>query len=264
MINTLRKIKRKITGIKETNSVPSTQLKLPNNIYADFDQSVWDLVDFVKPYTRTSPERVFSLIQAINYIEKNNIEGDVVECGVWRGGSMMAAAKCLINNDNLERTLYLYDTFEGMTESSEKDISFKGKKASEYLNNSNKLDPLSVWCFASLDDVKKNIKLTNYPDTKIKYVKGKVEETIPSILPEKIAILRLDTDWYESTKHELVHLFPKLVKGGILIIDDYGHWQGAKLATDEYLEENKIEIFLNRIDYTCRIGVKVTDDNGRK
>ncbi len=81
-------------------------------------------------------------------------------------------------------------------------------------------------------------------------------DTIPKNVPEKISILRLDTDWYESTKHELNNLFPRLVSGGILIIDDYGHFQGSKKAVDEYFEENKISSFLFRIDYTGRLFVK--------
>ncbi len=88
-------------------------------------------------------------------------------------------------------------------------------------------------------------------------IKGKVEETIPHDIPEKISILRLDTDWYESTYHELVHLYPRLVKGGVLIIDDYGHWQGARKAVDQYFQENNIPVLLNWIDYTGRVAVKI-------
>jgi O-methyltransferase len=84
-----------------------------------------------------------------------------------------------------------------------------------------------------------------------------VEDTIPNNIPEKIAILRLDTDWYESTRHELVHLFPRLSPYGVLIIDDYGCWQGAKKAVDEYISENNLRIFLSRIDSTGRIAIKL-------
>ena len=84
-----------------------------------------------------------------------------------------------------------------------------------------------------------------------------MEDTIPKNSPEKISILRLDTDWYESTKHELEYLFPRLSSGGILIIDDYGHFKGAKKAVDEYFTKNKIQYFLNRIDYTGRLIVKI-------
>jgi len=113
------------------------------------------------------------------------------------------------------------------------------------------------WCYSPLEEVQKNLYSTNYPKEKITFIKGKVEETIPNIIPEKISILRLDTDWYESTYHELMHLFPRLSKGGVLIIDDYGHWKGSREAVDKYLKENEISMLLNRIDYTGRIGVKV-------
>jgi O-methyltransferase len=93
----------------------------------------------------------------------------------------------------------------------------------------------------------------------VRLVKGKVEDTVPKNAPEKIALLRLDTDWYESTRRELVHLFPRLVPGGVLIIDDYGHWQGARKAVDEYIAGNQVKILLNRVDYTGRIGVKIAN-----
>jgi O-methyltransferase len=83
-----------------------------------------------------------------------------------------------------------------------------------------------------------------------------VEDTIPASVPEQIALLRLDTDWYESTKCELEILFPRLVKGGVIIIDDYGCWQGARKAVDEYFNKNNIAILLNRMDDTGRIGIK--------
>ena len=97
---------------------------------------------------------------------------------------------------------------------------------------------------------------TGYPEDKIKLIKGKVEETIPRSIPTHLALLRLDTDWYESTKHELRYLYPLLEAQGILIIDDYGHWQGAKKAVDEYFRTNQDEVSLHRIDFTARALVK--------
>ena len=98
---------------------------------------------------------------------------------------------------------------------------------------------------------------TGYDKSKIHLVKGKVEETIPKTLPERIALLRLDTDWYASTKHEMLHLFPRLVPGGVLILDDYGSWLGARKAVDEYIAENKVKIFLCRVDNSGRVAVKL-------
>jgi len=88
------------------------------------------------------------------------------------------------------------------------------------------------------------------------FIQGKVEDTLPKITPEKISLLRLDTDWYESTYQELLHLFPKLSKGGTIIIDDYGHWKGAREAVDDYFKEKGIKILLNRIDEIGVIGIK--------
>ena len=85
-----------------------------------------------------------------------------------------------------------------------------------------------------------------------------MEETIPGRAPERIALLRLDTDWYESTRHELEHLWERLEPGGVLIIDDYGHWAGAREAVDEFFAKRSDAPLLTRVDYTGRIGVKAS------
>ena len=228
---------------------------IQNNNYSDFSIRELDIINKVKPFTMTSPERIVSLIRAINYVEDNNIEGSIVECGVWKGGSMMAALLALKTNN---RSIYLYDTFEGMSEPTKEDNSYKNESAQKaYLTKDDYWKRIE--CHSSLNEVENNIYKTNYPKDKISFIQGKVEETIPKTIPDKIAILRLDTDWYESTMHEMVYLFPKLVKGGVVIIDDYGHWKGCKKAVDEYLLKQNIKLFLNRVDYTCRIGVKLED-----
>lgn len=96
---------------------------------------------------------------------------------------------------------------------------------------------------------------TGYPIERVRFVEGRVEDTLPVRVPDRISLLRLDTDWYESTRCELEHLFPKLVPGGVLIVDDYGHWEGCRRAVEEYFDENNIPMLLNRIDYTGRIGI---------
>jgi O-methyltransferase len=211
----------------------------------------------VTEYTMTSFERQHALYEATQYVLKNNIQGDIVECGVWRGGSTMIAATALLDAGDTSRTMYLYDTFTGMSEPTDKDINVHGSAAKGKWK-SLAHDDINDWDYASLDEVKKNVYSTGYPENKIMFVEGKVEETIPATIPEKIALLRLDTDWYESTRHELEHLFPRLVPGGVLIIDDYGHWQGARQAVDEYFSKHGIPFFLKWIDYTGRIGVKIS------
>jgi O-methyltransferase len=223
---------------------------------ADFDKATLDTFHKVKSYTMTSPERIASLCNAVNYLVKNKIEGDFVECGVWRGGSTMAAIDTLVKAGDTSREIYLYDTFEGMSEPTELDKVFTGTGADELMKSSDKNDATSVWCYSALEEVQQNVGTLKYPASKVHYVKGKVEDTIPQTIPQKIALLRLDTDWYESTAHELKHLYPLLVPGGVIIIDDYGHWEGARKAVDEYIEAEKLPLLLNRIDYTGRIGIK--------
>jgi O-methyltransferase len=223
----------------------------------DIPTSSIDTYRKVSPYTMTSPERIFSLCDAIRYIHDNNIEGHIVECGVWKGGSMMAIADTLLKLGDNTRHLHLFDTFDGMTAPSENDVDVSGVTAESLLKNADKEQEDSIWCKAGLDTVKKSVESIGYPNDRIHYIQGLVEQTIPQHIPEKIALLRLDTDWYESTHHEMEHLFPRLAKGGILIIDDYGHWQGARKAVDEYIASHSVRIFLNRIDYTGRVAVKL-------
>jgi len=223
---------------------------------ADFDDATVATYNKVKEYTMTTPERIASLCNAVNYLVKNNIEGDFVECGVWRGGSTMAAIDTLMNAKDTSREIYLYDTFEGMSEPTEADKVFTGTTANELMTTTEKEDPTSVWCYSALEEVQQNVATLKYPAKKVHYVKGKVEDSIPGTIPKKIALLRLDTDWYESTAHELKYLYPLLVPGGVIIIDDYGHWEGARKAVDEYIAAEKLPLLLNRIDYTGRIGIK--------
>jgi len=223
---------------------------------ADFDKETVDTYKRVKPFTMTTPERIASLVNAVNYLVKNNIQGDFVECGVWRGGSTMAAIDTLLKNSDKSREIYLYDTYEGMSEPTEVDKVFTGTGADHLMETTDREDPTSVWCYSAIEEVQRNVGSLKYPSEKIHFVKGKVEDTIPQTLPGKIALLRLDTDFYESTAHELKHLYPLLVPGGVIIIDDYGHWEGARKAVDEYIEAQKLPLLLNRIDYTGRIGIK--------
>jgi len=223
---------------------------------ADFSAVNIEICAAVKPYTMTSPERVNGLIDAVRYIAANNIAGAMVECGVWKGGSAMAMMLTLKKLKDESRDFYLYDTYTGMSTPSDEDVSFQGDKAHDTFSKLKISEDVSGWCLSPLEEVKQNAFSTGYNKDKIHFIKGKVEDTIPENMPQSIAILRLDTDWYESTKHELIHLFPLLQPNGVLIIDDYGHWQGARKAVDEYISDNNIRILLNRIDYSGRIGIK--------
>ena len=228
-----------------------------NNFPQDMDEDFKAVYELCRDYTATSIERMYGLFKAIKFVIDANIPGDFVECGVWKGGSAMLMAYTLSHMQDTTRKIYLYDTFAGMTKPTEKDtLIADGSPASKTWKKLQK-DNYNEWAFSPIEEVKNNMLMTNYPQDNIVYVKGKVEDTIPATVPDKIALLRLDTDWYESTYHELKHLLPLLSQRGVLIIDDYGHFAGAKEAVDTYFKENRIAMLLNRIDYTGRIGIKI-------
>jgi len=198
-----------------------------------------NFLNLIKPYTMTSNERIFCLYDSLEYLVNNNISGDLVECGVWKGGNILGMCEYLKSIDKISNNIFLYDTFTGMTPPSNHDICYKGR--TRY--------PM---CVASLEEVSSVISLSNYPKNKIKYIVGDVNQTLndKNNIPECISLLRLDTDWYESTMKELDILWPKLVVGGVLIVDDYGHWQGCKKAVDEFFKKINYLPTIEIIDYT--------------
>lgn len=223
---------------------------------SDFTPHHISIINAVKNHTMTYPESIFSLIEAVHYITRRNIPGSIVECGVWRGGSMMAAALTLQSLNVRDRDLHLFDTFEGMPKPQDVDIDMYGNSAMPMFAERQIGEDVSDFCRATLREVQAAMAGTGYDEQRVHFHKGKVEITIPSAAPDMIALLRLDTDWYESTRHELEHLYPRLSRGGILIIDDYGYWLGSRKATDEYIEKHAPSLFLSRIDCTVRIAVK--------
>lgn len=223
--------------------------------YPDLDEEFLKFKEICLKYTMSSTDSLYYTYRSAKYVIENNIPGDFVECGVWRGGNTMMVALTLKKLENTERKIYLYDTFEGMSKPTDKDISYQEEDAKVEWSESEK-NGHNEWCYSPLDEVKKNLYSTGYLKENIIFVKGKVEDTIPKTLPEKISVLRLDTDWYESTYHELKHLYPLLSKGGFLIVDDYGYWKGAREAVDQYFKENNIKIFMNRLDNSARAGIK--------
>jgi hypothetical protein len=211
----------------------------------------------VDGFTMTSLERRYHLLQSVRHVVRYQIPGSIVECGVWRGGSMMLVARTLIECGDTSRDLYLYDTFEGMPPPTKVDRDHAARSAAARLQTEATIKAKSgFWAVASLAEVKRNMASIGYPEEKVHYVQGNVECTIPACVPEQIALLRLDTDWYVSIVHELAHLYPKLVSGGPLILDDYGYWQGARKAVDEFLSSSTDKILLHRLDNNGRAFVK--------
>lgn len=215
----------------------------------------------VSGHTLTSETRVLATMDAIEHVVRNKIQGALVECGVWRGGSVLAMIRTLQRFGVDDREVYLFDTFQGMTAPTDLDVSSfhepaldtwlrdkdAGRQSWDYF-----FDP-SLYTLKTVQDL---LFSTGYPRERLHFVVGPVEETLPREDPDQIAVLRLDTDWYESTKHEMLHLYPLVSPGGVLIIDDYGHWDGARRAVEEYFDQNGSRPLLCRTDYTGRIGTK--------
>jgi O-methyltransferase len=225
-------------------------------IPADADETERRLVRSVDCYTMTPVEARLDLLRSVKYILDQNIPGAFVECGVWRGGSMMLVAGLLQQFGISERELYLFDTFSGMTPPTDYDKTWDGRPVAGILEATPRQPDNNIWCIASLEEVRNNLAKTKYSVDRLHLVVGPVEKTIPSGAPVQIALLRLDTDWYESTSHELNHLYPRLQQGGVLIIDDYGAYQGARKAVDEYFSRLPRAPMLHRITGTVRAAIK--------
>lgn len=212
------------------------------------------LLKAARGLSMTSPIAQWELIQAIRYVESRSIPGDLVECGVWRGGNLVIAG-LLRNRLRFDRRIWAFDTFAGMTAPTAADF-----KPGEELDVEKKFARLdrgarNDWCYASEEDVLRNFE-ARVGNRDLLTVKGPVEDTLRKSenLPTEIAILRLDTDFYESTKAELEILYPRLSPGGVLIVDDYGEWAGARKAVDEYFSGQPI--WLHYVTHTVRLMIK--------
>jgi len=216
------------------------------------DQMFMGLFEEVKPYTMTSVEALFALYSGVNYVLDRQIPGDFVECGVWRGGSSLLVALMLQAKGVMDRKVLLYDTFSGMPTPTEFDVDKYGRSGFEMMQAYS--DEIG-WCYASLQDVKSIFvaQCFNFP---VEFIEGDVMTTLHSHQPAEIALLRLDTDWYESTALEYDVLYPKVSDGGVLIIDDYGVWAGSRKATDDYFMAVPKPLIV-RVDKEVRIAVKL-------
>jgi hypothetical protein len=229
---------------------------------ATIDAADLAIVERATPFTMTTRERLVALVDAVRYVVRKDIPGDFAECGVWRGGSVLAVIATLQELGVDDRDIHLFDTFEGMTEPTEHDTSAVGDAPAVDTWNEAQQSGERAW--NGLFDartfneqaVRELLLATGYPEERLHFIRGPVEDTLPEHTPENLALLRLDTDWYESTKAEMEHMYPRLAQGGVLIIDDYGHWEGARRAVDEYLAAHDITLLLSRIDYTGRIALK--------
>lgn len=216
------------------------------------EDGAWDAMLNARSRTMATQLQQYSMWQSVKYICENDIAGAVIEFGVWRGGISMIARTAMVQfKKDLDQ--FLFDTFEGMPNPSELDIELSSNKyALNLLRATKKKEKRNgdydIWCLAGIDDVKVGMEKIGSDSRKINYIQGDVLDTVPSSLPESIAICRIDTDWYESTAHLLKHCWPRIVHGGVLILDDYDYWKGARSAVDEFFERENLKPLMLRPD----------------
>lgn len=217
--------------------------------FADIrEDAFWQIFDKCKPYTCLSVERFYNIFKSIEYIATANIPGDILECGVFLGGSILGAAHFADHFGLKDRKFYLCDTFEGFpTNTIETDIAGSSADLSE----------LKIFNQGFRHIVEKNIAESGLDGNNFIFIHGLVENTLPEIDLKPLSYLRLDTDYYQSTMIEMEILYPKLNTDGVLIIDDYGHYDGARNAVEDYFKRAGRRPLLQRTDYTGRCGIKI-------
>ena len=195
------------------------------------------LVHRLRPYTALFPLRLCALYRLSREIDRLSVPGDVVECGVYNGGSAALMAS-ICTRSSQDRKIWLFDSFEGLPQPTEND----GQKA----------QGCYWWCHGDLSMVKGILGKLGIPESRTRIVKGWFHDTFPSVDIPAIALLHIDADWYESVKLCFERFYDSVRPGGFIVIDDYGHWEGARRATDEFLEKRAIDARLVRVDYTGR------------
>lgn len=208
------------------------------------DDAFWEVVDQARPYTMLCIEALYELYEAIRYVARNRIEGDLVECGAFMGGAVFAAAEWAQRCGMSDRRFFLYDTFCGFPSGTPPETDVQGNVVQMYAHP----DYLPV--------ARNLIARSSWPQDRFVFVEGDVATTLTETRPERIALLRLDTDVYDSTRVELEQLYPLLSPGGVLIIDDYGQFRGARRATDEFMAQQASAPLLHRVSYGVRSGIK--------
>jgi O-methyltransferase len=233
-----------IASMKKPLDLNQEKKRLPD-VTDDF---FWESLKLCYPYTLLSTEKLFNLYEATLYLGKRNISGSVVECGVFLGGAVMMVARAFLKLGITDRKIYLYDTFSG----------FLGTPSDEDLNlHGDRIGHQNIQNFIVLTE--ENLRKVEYPHDNYIFIEGGVEETLTqgNLIPDSIALLRLDTDTYSTTVIELEKLYPKLVLGGVLVLDDYGYSLGVKKAVDEYFLSSRDLLFFQRPNYSSRTAVKI-------
>ena len=190
---------------------------------------------------------------AIEYVIKKGIPGDLVECGVESGRFERMWIEEL-QAQGCEREIYMYDTFGGLTKPDKFDYAAAGAVNNPWVDAASVAQTweqkklytasgeVNGWCYCPLERVRANLLSTGYPESRLHFVVGDVAKTLTETVPDQIAVLRLDTDWYESSKIELEVLYDRVTPGGIVIFDDYYYWDGQRRATDEFFQTRNIAV----------------------
>lgn len=203
-----------------------------------------DILNFLKLHSNEfggfHMETMLHTINSVEYIINNNIEGDFIEIGVYKGIMIIAILAKLLQLKITTKKIHLYDTFSGMTEPSNKDINPYNVYAKDIMHE--------IRCYSTLEDVKKNIDMLSYPKENIQFHVGDIRKCNISEIPEKIAFLRLDTDFYDSTLFELENFEPNVLKGGVVTLDDYNWWKGCTDASNDYFKTITYPIQLHTLN----------------
>ena len=191
----------------------------------------------VRTHTLVGPERIHNLCALAQRIEEERIPGDVIECGVYNGGTAAILAR-MATRSKMDRTVWLFDSFQGMPQTNEKD----GEQAREYVGK----------VVGRLDQVRKLLQRAEANMSRVKIVAGMFQDTFPKVDIRQIALLNLDCDWYESINLCLEKFYDSVVPGGFVSIYDYGHWPGCREAVDTFFKERSLSYELRHVDYSAR------------
>lgn len=244
-------------------------LNIDEHLGYELEAEATECIRMVRDNTMLSKRRLVTLYQQVAYCEEHNIPGDFVECGVWKGGATGMMALANLRKATQRRHLHLFDAFQ---EICEPDAAVDGERALREVreftgrggHDKGTLQPLTgFYDFlggpGTLDENRQLLEKTiGYPAEFLHYHVGWFQETLPAVHEKigPIAILRLDGDWYASTKVCLEYLFDKVVKGGMVIIDDYGTYEGCRKAVDEFMTHRGIKAYLIPVDNDCRFLIK--------
>lgn len=235
----------------------------------DLPPDVREMIACIRGSTMVTLPRLISLVEQVRHCEQADVPGAFVECGVWKGGCMGLMALANLRYGKARRDLHLFDAF---TEICEPDETIDGDRAVREVRawtrgaggTAGRLTALTGFydAFGGPGTLEENVELLErkiqYDARKIHYHKGWFQDTLPTDASTvgAIAILRLDGDWYASTKTCLEHLYDQVVPSGYVIIDDFDTYDGCRKAVDEFIASRGLSVQLHRVDADCRYWVK--------